>query len=186
MLPSKPTGQYTNYDWCKETYLAAKPHVKEFRVAIDVGCRDGDFTKIMLDDFDFVHAFDYRNRMKGMNNNKKYGYYKVALGDINKDDVEAYKGAIGKIGKKDSIRVKQKKLDDYNFSNVDLIKIDVEGYEMNVIKGAVATIDKNNPVLIIEDNGDTGHDALNFLLSIGYKVQRKFEKPNPLDIVLVR
>ena len=87
MLPSKPIGQYTNYDWCQETYLAAKPYVKEFRVAIDVGCRDGDFTKLMLDDFDFVHAYDYRNRMKGMNNNKRYGYYQVALGDINKDDV---------------------------------------------------------------------------------------------------
>ena len=45
---------------------------------------------------------------------------------------------------------------------------------MNVIKGAVATIDKNNPVLIIEDN-DTGHDALNFLLSIDIKYKGNLE-----------
>ena len=138
-------------------------------------------TKIMLDDFDFVHAFDYRNRMKGMNNNKKYGYYKVALGDINKDDVEAYKGTIGK-SRKDSIRVKQKKLDDYNFSNVDLIKIDVEGYEMNVIKGSKIKL-KEIPYILIENQFGNHYKNSNFndikdvLLKYNFVESKKFVFP---------
>ena len=41
-------------------------------------------------------------------------------------------------------------LDNYNFEAVDLIKIDVEGHELSVIKGATQTILKNKPTLIIE------------------------------------
>ena len=32
---------------CLMTYLAAKHFVKEFRTAIDIGCRDGDFSRPM-------------------------------------------------------------------------------------------------------------------------------------------
>ena len=43
-----------------------------------------------------------------------------------------------------------KKLDKFNFNNVDLIKIDVEGHEYKVILGAVKTKKKNLPIIICE------------------------------------
>ena len=43
-----------------------------------------------------------------------------------------------------------KKLDKFNFKNIDLIKIDVEGHEYKVILGAVKTIKKNLPIIICE------------------------------------
>jgi len=43
-----------------------------------------------------------------------------------------------------------RRLDDYNFTDVDLIKIDVEGYEQDVIDGAAETIISNKPILIVE------------------------------------
>ena len=47
--------------------------------------------------------------------------------------------------------VESKKLDFFKF-NTSFIKIDTEGYEYNVIKGAEKTIKKNNPLIIIEYN----------------------------------
>ena len=37
------------------------------------------------------------------------------------------------------ITVEKKRLDDYNFMNVDYIKIDVQFYELNVLQGAYKT-----------------------------------------------
>ena len=177
----------TNYEWCLETYLKSKPYIKNFRTAIDVGCRDGDYSLPLIEDFDKIHAFDYRPRMKY--ENKKLTYYRVALGDESKN-VFATGGVIRENGTK---QVRQKRLDDYNFSDVDYIKIDVEGHELKVIKGAIATIEKYNPVIVIEENGSQElynkgekDDALNYLQSIGYKEEYRFSKPNPLDIILVR
>ena len=48
------------------------------------------------------------------------------------------------------IIVEKKRLDDYNFMNVDYIKIDVQFYELNVLKGAYRTLKNNNPLLCIE------------------------------------
>lgn len=46
--------------------------------------------------------------------------------------------------------VKVDTVDHYNFDDVDLIKIDVEGHEQSVIEGAVKAIKRNMPILIIE------------------------------------
>lgn len=46
-------------------------------------------------------------------------------------------------------------LDDLHFSRVDLIQLDVEGYEPFVIAGAAETIARQRPVLMLEDKGLT-------------------------------
>ncbi len=51
---------------------------------------------------------------------------------------------------KTGVKVKIKKLDDFNYSNIGFIKIDVEGHEMAVLKGAEQTIRKNLPNFLIE------------------------------------
>jgi FkbM family methyltransferase len=49
------------------------------------------------------------------------------------------------------------RLDEYviseNLARVDLVKIDVEGFELNVLKGAVHTLKLMRPVLFVEING---------------------------------
>ena len=51
-------------------------------------------------------------------------------------------------------KLKIKKLKTKNFK-VDLIKIDVNGYEYNVVKVLIHIIKKNKPALLIETNKDT-------------------------------
>lgn len=48
------------------------------------------------------------------------------------------------------VTVPQRTLDSYNFTDVDIIKIDVEGYELNVLEGATQTIANNRPVVQVE------------------------------------
>lgn len=48
------------------------------------------------------------------------------------------------------VAVPQHTLDSYNFTDVDIIKIDVEGYELNVLDGAHNTIAQNRPIVQIE------------------------------------
>lgn len=49
----------------------------------------------------------------------------------------------------------QLKLDDFNLTNLSLIKIDVENMEADVIKGAVKTIRRCRPVMIVEIQGNS-------------------------------
>lgn len=65
-----------------------------------------------------------------------------------------------------------------NIQKIDLIKIDVEGYELNVLKGAIHVIKKFNPVLFIEldDNNlkEQGHSAkalIRFLSENNYTIK---------------
>lgn len=49
--------------------------------------------------------------------------------------------------------IPSRRLDEFELKDVDLIKIDVEGWEFEVLKGAQDTIRRNRPVLMIEFTG---------------------------------
>ncbi len=53
-------------------------------------------------------------------------------------------------GPSESIDVDIRTLDSYGFVNVKAMKIDVEGAELGVIRGAAATIAQSHPVLLVE------------------------------------
>jgi FkbM family methyltransferase len=83
---------------------------------------------------------------------------------------------------KSSTIINVERLDDWiqnkNISKVDLIKIDVEGFEMNVLKGGLETIKKFKPLLFIEldDNnlkqvGSTAEELIEFLEDLGYSIK---------------
>jgi len=69
-------------------------------------------------------------------------------------------------------------------TKIDLIKIDVEGYEMNVFKGFFTEKNKIMPKNIVMEFGDqierTGYDQLdsfNYFINMGYKAFDVYGKP---------
>jgi len=61
-------------------------------------------------------------------------------------------------------------LDSFNFPRLDIIKIDVEGMELEVLDGAAKTINDNHPIILVESM-KTDHNALRARLEgFGYMV----------------
>lgn len=69
-------------------------------------------------------------------------------------------------------QVKTVRLDDYSFDRVDLLKIDVEGFEFEVLQGAKNMITKYKPKIIIETHStDLRYVCNEFLSSLGYSLR---------------
>jgi FkbM family methyltransferase len=72
------------------------------------------------------------------------------------------------------LEVAVKKLDDFKLENIGFIKMDVEGFELEALKGARETILRNQPTMFIEieqkhhkDGAIT--DVFDFVLRLGYE-----------------
>ena len=69
-------------------------------------------------------------------------------------------------------------LDSFDISDVDFIKIDVEGFELNAIQGAKGILISNNPIVFIEiweENFEAVNTELN---ECGYYIIKRFSKSN--------
>lgn len=74
------------------------------------------------------------------------------------------------------------KLDNYNLKNVKYIKIDVEGHEIEVLKGALETLKANSPLLQIEISKKDFREVLDFLGPLNFKLTKKVTLENtPFD-----
>ena len=65
-------------------------------------------------------------------------------------------------------RIELATLDGFELADVALIKIDVEGHELEVLKGARQTIAASRPILIVEIKNDHIEQVSDLLVSYGY------------------
>lgn len=167
-----PTYQYHKYE-------AAMKWVGKKRTAIDVGAFVGQWSRVMSMDFERVVAFepvlDYRDcwniNMESVDNAEMIG---IALGNMSGDVrlMNYTEGSYGDTRIMDADdngdlvgTADMRPLDSFHIDRVDLIKIDCEGYEKQVIEGAMLTLERNKPVVIIEQKKNL--DALEPLESLG-------------------
>lgn len=69
-------------------------------------------------------------------------------------------------------KVEIKKLDSFKLKNIGFIKIDVQHYEYEVLRGAIETLKNNDPVICIEEYKDNleSSDELKFLKLLKFTI----------------
>jgi FkbM family methyltransferase len=72
-----------------------------------------------------------------------------------------------------ALEVELRTLDSFRFGEVDLIKIDVEGHELEVLQGALETIKRESPTVLVEveqrHHADRSIQSIfQFILDLGY------------------
>ena len=136
------------------------------RVSLDVGANRGVYAYAMLPHSAAVHAFEPNPKMFDMLRRWADGrvtLHNMALGDATGDaELLVPHTARGYSNQRATLRrfhmtedyarmpVRTARLDDLGIANVGFIKIDVEGFEMQVLEGAAATLARDRPKLLIE------------------------------------
>lgn len=166
------------YQYRKLEY--AMKHVTQRRCAVDVGAHVGLWSMHLADLFETVRAFEpnpvtadvWRWNVPNPNATLE----RCALGNRS--------GAVGlalQEGHTGHTRIDGdgpipiETLDSFDLKDVDLIKIDVEGYELDVVKGAEQTLRRCRPVVVVEQKGEDGRlgmepdGALHWLERLGMR-----------------
>lgn len=156
------------------------------RVAIDGGAHVGAYTRILLDRFETVHAFEpapdtYEALSRNIEEwrfNDRVRLYPFALSD--RVEKVRLRGRFGHrslsrrvIGQGD---IPTMRIDDLELQELDFIKLDVEGYEVRALHGARETLLKHRPFVLFEDKPHKAglygefREAHTFLESLGAKL----------------
>jgi len=69
-----------------------------------------------------------------------------------------------------TVEIRKVAIDGFNLPRVDLIKIDIEGMEMEALEGARATIERSRPILLIEKIKTDATQLRQWLEQRGYKL----------------
>ena len=152
--------QYGEYQLMQRK--ASLSHCTDFRVCLDIGAHVGTWSQDLQYYFQQTYAFEPMEEhfkcLKANVDRDRVHPYNVGLGSKREEVQLAYNdptntGTTSVSDHGETIRIVT--LDDFNFENVDYMKIDVEGYELEVLKGGAEFFTKNKPVINIEINSNS-------------------------------
>ncbi len=169
-----------------------KDNIYNYIRAIDIGANKGTYSYALSKLFKNVESFEpiteCTNLLKAYAFKKEnITIYNVGLSNKNEDrrfyipyiqNTNELNIGLGSVndpgGERKVITIPVRCLDEYNFQEVGFIKIDTEGNELEVIHGAINTIKRELPVILIEI--EQRHlkehniaDVFNTILSLGYE-----------------
>jgi FkbM family methyltransferase len=137
--------------------------VKSFKLAIDIGACVGFWAKDLCKIFSKVICFEpYKPSAdcleKNLNYFKNYNLYRIGLSKnsgtsrlfFNKESIGGNTLVQDGANFKNFIDIPIRTLDNYNFKNVNYIKMDIQFHELDALIGGTKTLIDNDPVLCIE------------------------------------
>lgn len=139
------------------------------RTCIDVGASYGWFTVPFSNIFNEVKSFEPRKDvyscfLENTSHLNNVQSWNIGCGNDNTkvyfsaDKISGFSHVSKTPTKK---RIQLKTIDSLNFKNVDFIKIDVEGFEYDVLQGAKNTILKYKPLIMVEVHCKRDHASFN-------------------------
>lgn len=174
---------HLTYQWSK--IEASLKHVRQFRVAVDVGAHVGLWSMHLAKRFETIHAFEpvavhrecFRRNVPG-NHVTVYG---CAIGEKQgMIDIEVPRGSSGGSHVKGDGAIPMVRLDDFPLQNVDFLKLDCEGYELFALRGGEQLLLRCRPAIIVEQKpgraqqfGLGERDAVPYLESLGAKLRKE-------------
>lgn len=187
----------TVLDYQRDKLNAALSLVKNFNGAIDAGANYGIMSYRLNEKFSKVYAFEIEPEVREClkKNVEKFNLNNVIVYDYGLSDKEEsvslnyLKNTFGTYVNRNVPGTHPcRPIDTLELSNIDFFKIDCEGYEPFILKGAEDTIKKCKPVILMEEKnyskkyyGTEGNLAVDLLLSWGYKIAYQW----PKDCVMV-
>jgi FkbM family methyltransferase len=158
-----------------ENFLAPYMVPKSKECLVDVGANVGAWTFLVARKGFEVYAFEPSPKAYNILNSRAKKYsgvhtFSCAIGD---QDTLGRLGTsgVGICGTMDeenhcpgggTIDVQVRRLDSLTLPKVGVIKIDTEGYEVPILNGAIETINRNHPRLVIEVHKASGRAAKTF------------------------
>ena len=148
--------------------------VRKWRVCLDIGSNIGQWTRPLAEKFASVICFEpnpnFRECFEKNITARNVLLWPYGLSDKAGTATQDFNSTVLRNEPGD---INLRTLDSFGLTEVDLIKIDVDGFEIPLLKGAKETLRKNNPVINIEmkqrKRPETVRKCRDILHSLGYK-----------------
>lgn len=175
---------------------AAEPEVlrlaqlaSRFRTAVDVGANRGEYTYQMARLFQTVWSFEPNEvisqpirsarlpnvRLVDAALSSEEGEGVLRLPIVNGQALPGWASLDPRIGESfQQTPVRIATLDSFALSDVDFIKIDVEGFELNVLRGGARTIETCRPACLVEVDKSNIESLTEFFRERGYSAHAEW------------
>lgn len=171
-LSTEKDGQYWLYQRSKHRYEQINRYFEDLDVhlagrvrygtIVQAGAYIGIYPIRFAEKFDFVHSFEAdkynyelaRRNVAASKVSSKIQLHNAALGnEEGRFTLVEVKSTVSHYMSRTPGNIQQVTIDSLNLEDCSLIQLDIEGAELPALKGAQATLQKFNPVVVLEMKG---------------------------------